>query len=335
VLGYFDAAGAYQGDILIVPGNVTSGANLKWTMGTASFAAASGMTPTFTFTAVASMPATGMICWGAPGVTPPAPTWDRTVMSNWVDCVPYGSYAAAPIRNGPATTLGLGDGAFQSLVRTALTGAASGDYSYGCPTPQHTTNITGFNHDNHIDLPSSKPFDDLTWPNSDLVGDGCGDTDDDNDGISDADEATGAACGGIVTSSIAFDSDRDLLSDKWECDTGGANTDPNVPYVGSNPCPAGTDGDGDRLPDGKEACSYGTTAGLNTDGDALNDGCEAYTINGDSSVNVVDLQQIASEATGSYPFPATTLKSDFDVTKNKAIDVIDLQQTAAADPFCP
>jgi hypothetical protein len=46
-------------------------------------------------------------------------------------------------------------------------------------------------------------------------------------------------------------------------------------------------------------------------------------------VNVIDLQQIAAEA-GAYAPPGTPVKNNFDITKNGAIDVIDLQQVAAA-----
>ena len=36
IIGYFNAAGAYQGDILEMPADVPSGSNLRWIVGTAA-----------------------------------------------------------------------------------------------------------------------------------------------------------------------------------------------------------------------------------------------------------------------------------------------------------
>src|SRR5581483_12432621 len=72
-LSAWTADGSFFGVLLLVPSNVSnSAANARWTMGTAAFAAASGIYPDFIF-APAALPSTGMICWGAPGLIPPNP----------------------------------------------------------------------------------------------------------------------------------------------------------------------------------------------------------------------------------------------------------------------
>ena len=43
VLGAFDASGNHLSDVLVVPGNVTTGANRPWLMGTTQFQTASGL----------------------------------------------------------------------------------------------------------------------------------------------------------------------------------------------------------------------------------------------------------------------------------------------------
>ena len=67
-----------------------------------------------------------------------------------------------------------------------------------CPA---AANFSQANNDrNFIDHspPFSANVDDKTAPHSDTIGDAC-DLDDDNDGISDTDELSGAACGGIAS----------------------------------------------------------------------------------------------------------------------------------------
>ncbi|HEY8172689.1 MAG TPA: hypothetical protein VIH21_06350, partial [Dehalococcoidia bacterium] len=208
-LSAWNADGSFFGVILEVPASptITGNANGHWLMASTGYAAASGVNPDFTFPPV-SLQATGMICWGAPGVVPEfPPTWAADNPLNYVHCIPYGGYTGAPpgtIRHGPATALGLGDGAFGSLQRSAATDNASIDFpalgGYACPTPQSNNNGIGFNHDgNFIEFGALKAFDDLTYANSDATGDGCGDIDDDNDGRSDADETGGIGCAGAVT----------------------------------------------------------------------------------------------------------------------------------------
>jgi hypothetical protein len=44
-------------------------------------------------------------------------------------------------------------------------------FALACPTPQNNRDAIGLNHDDHIDLPANRIFADVTWPNSDTVGD--------------------------------------------------------------------------------------------------------------------------------------------------------------------
>jgi len=71
----------------------------------------------------------------------------------------------------------------------------------------------------------------------------------------------------------------------------------------------------------------------NTDGDACPDGKEVASVNRSGTVEVVDVQQVASEL-GPYAFPGTPVEVDFDMTKNGTIDVLDLQQLAARLGSC-
>ncbi len=70
-----------------------------------------------------------------------------------------------------------------------------------------------------VDLHPAKAFDDFTQPHSDASGDAC-DPDDDNDGLSDQEEATGAACSGISTDALLADTDGDRMLDGAECQLG-------------------------------------------------------------------------------------------------------------------
>lgn len=323
ILGYFDAAGAYQGDILEVPTNVQTGdSGGRYVMATADFTAASGITPDFTFTPVASMPATGMVCFGGGGVVPlNPPTWTRTTMANWIDCVPYGGYVGPPIKQGPATPFGLGDGT-NALTRTMDTDNTSVDFVLACPTPQNNRDIIGFNHDDHIDLPANRTFDDITWPNSDTTGDNCGDTDDDNDGLSDADELAlpGAACPAATaaTNPLAYDTDGDRALDGAECTLG---TDPTNGLVRPTNavCGLGDDPDNDGIITRFEVCHFNTNpASNNTDGDLCTDGKEAASTNGDTAVNSGDQLTLASAITTAPPNPLYHI--DFDLNRDGNIN---------------
>ena len=92
---------------------------------------------------------------------------------------------------------------------------------------------------------------------------------------------------------------------------------------------------GDAVLSAREFCYYNSSyTVVNTDADTRNDGCEVYSINADATVNVIDLQQVASES-GAYASPGSSVKVNYDVTKDGMINVIDLQQVAAGDGVCP
>lgn len=353
-LSAWNADGSFFGIILTVPSNVTNAsAGGRWIMASTGFAAASGMTPDFTFAPV-TLPATGMICWGAPGLVPPnPPTWDATLPTNYIDCVPYNGYANANIRFGPASPFGLGDGT-NSLTRISDTDNTSVDFALACPSPRNAANGFGYNHDAEwIDLPPSKAFDDVTRVNSDTIGDDCGDTDDDNDGLSDADELglpSGACPPALApTNPFAVDSDGDRAADRFECLIG---SDPN--NAASVP-PVVPDTDNDRLPDALEP-TYGTTVGVtDTDGDGVIDGFEARhyasdptsgntdsdvcgdareiaSINADLTVSAIDLSQVA-QSFGNSSNPNYLVQ--FDMNKDGNISAIDLSFVAQRFGPCP
>jgi hypothetical protein len=188
------------------------------------------------------------------------------------------------------------------------------------------------NDGNLIDLSPPKAFDDSTLAMSDAMGNDC-DPNDDNDGLTDVDEASGAACGGIVTSATLRDTDGDRLIDGAEC--GFLALNPTV--INGNPaaCSVAGDPDGDGILSSRELCYYGTDPSLvNSDGDACNDGREMASVNAPTVVDVLDLAQVAGES-GAYVSPGSSVKVNYDVTKNGSIDVIDLSQVAARAGICP
>ena len=76
----FSCDGSMVNVLLEIPQDVcNSGAGLRWSIGTASWAAATGVMPDFAFTPGVFAPC-GQICWGAPGILPSDPsTWDPAV----------------------------------------------------------------------------------------------------------------------------------------------------------------------------------------------------------------------------------------------------------------
>lgn len=130
VLGAFDTSGGYLGDVLIVPGDVTSGAG-PWLMATTKFTTVSGLVPDFVMPA--GLPTGGgMVCWGAPGVAPPLPgSWDHTDPNLYVDCVAYGTYSGPTnIHIGTPTSL---DGDGHSLQRLMDTANSANDFACADP----------------------------------------------------------------------------------------------------------------------------------------------------------------------------------------------------------
>jgi polyhydroxybutyrate depolymerase len=188
---------------------------------------------------------------------------------------------------------------------------------------------------NMVDLPSTKAFDDLTRPNSDVLGDAC-DNDDDNDGRSDADEIAGMNCGIFTspTDSRDGDSDGDLFLDSAECLLGFNPSDiDSRPSMANCQAAAPGDADADGLPGFREFCNYGTSdSSANTDGDACGDAREIASVNGDQTVNAIDLGQVAA-AFG--PSTSGIYIADFDFTRDLSINAIDLGLVAQRFGPCP
>jgi hypothetical protein len=186
--------------------------------------------------------------------------------------------------------------------------------------------------------------DDLTVPYSDGYGDAC-DDDDDNDGLTDAFEASG--CGSGPTNPLLQDTDGDRVIDGAECLLG---SDPN----NSNSVPVRyppNDSDGDGIPANVEAAFGSSDNNKDSDGDGINDaieingwgtspvmkdsnsnGCdeniEIADVNGDGWVNVGD-QLIIAQRAGRVrdddvdPDPPWNFSPAFDVNKDGYINVGD------------
>jgi len=296
VLGAFDASGNFIGDVLIVPGDVTSGANRSWLMGTTTgptnFQTESGLTPDFPMPA--GLPTGGgMVCWGAPGfIVPPPGSWDHTNPNNYIDCVAYGTYSG-PGNFKIGTTMGSfpapDDADGHSLQRTQDTNSSANDWV--CADPASPTNNT----------PASASLAATTLcASADTDGDGLSnddetnihgtdpnDADSDDDSLNDGDEVNIHG-----TDPLDPDSDDDGLCDAARVDNDGNGVDPadacisdEVNVQGTNPLLADTDGDGfnDGLEvfigtDPLEACPN------NSSNDAL-----PFDTNIDKVVNLVDL----------------------------------------------
>jgi hypothetical protein len=140
VLAAFDATGAYVGDLLVVPDDLAVGAaGTRWLMGTTAFETAAGVQADFEFSAGLPLGG-GMVCWGAPGVSPPNPaSWDHANPANYVDCVAYGAYTGpSNPRIGNPTPL-LPEG--HSLERLSETGDNASDFD--CADAADPTNDAG------------------------------------------------------------------------------------------------------------------------------------------------------------------------------------------------
>jgi CSLREA domain-containing protein len=157
---------------------------------------------------------------------------------------------------------------------------------------------------NFVDMPAPHP-DDKTLARSDTAGDAC-DTDDDNDGRLDTDEAAG--CGSGPTDPLVRDSDGDRALDGPEC---ARSMDPNSPLSVPSimDCGGTGDADADKLPLYLENCFYNTLSsggGGDSDGDQFTDGardgCEAASINGDRIVNSGDQGVLAAYIVGVVPY---------------------------------
>ena len=187
-----------------------------------------------------------------------------------------------------------------------------------------TDNVDQLNSDpNFVDNspPYSTSVDDKTWPNSDTAGDAC-DTDDDNDGRSDTDEASGAGCATVATNPLLRDSDGDRFLDGAECALGFDPTSAaSKPLLAD--CGATGDADGDKIATRLEFCFYNTNpAVIDTDGDAAldgaKDGCEIASINGDRIVSSIDQGMLAQGVIGGAGYTVNV-----DINKDGVLNSID------------
>ena len=82
-----------------------------------------------------------------------------------------------------------------------------------------------------------------------------------------------------------------------------------------------------------EVCHYNTDlANVNTDGDLCSDGKEIASINGDTVVNSIDLQQVALSF---GPLPGPPYLLDMDVNKDGTVNSLDLSFVAQRFGPCP
>lgn len=196
-----------------------------------------------------------------------------------------------------------------------------------------------------------RPFDDLTWLNSDVAGDAC-DDDDDNDGLPDAAEAAGAPCASASgpTNPLLLDSDGDRYADGAECllssDPASSASTPAAPALDSDgddlsdafevllgTDPGDDDSDDDGLRDGIEVLFYGSDP-LSADSDA--DGCddlrEAASLDRNRVVGASDLGLVAG-AFGPAG-PGETWRWNADIDKNGVVGAADLGLAAIAFGRC-
>jgi subtilisin family serine protease len=164
--------------------------------------------------------------------------------------------------------------------------------------------------------------DDATWPMSDTAGDDC-DADDDNDGLNDADEATGAACDGTPTDPLLVDHDGDRLTDGWECahvndlqpPDADAPIDPAVKFFGVG----AADGDADHVVDTWEHRGYNASgSAMDSDADGCADLVETASVDGNKAVTDADRLAVARRALNIWgPNPEHDIV--FDIDKNGVV----------------
>ena len=172
---------------------------------------------------------------------------------------------------------------------------------------------------------------DTTWIRSDNAGDAC-DADDDNDGLLDADELSGAACASVATDPLQRDTDGDRYLDGAEC---ARSTNPTT--AASKPlltaCGPAGDSDGDKLLDRIENCHYGSNpASANSDGDGCTDGREVASVNGDAVVNVGDVGMVVSEIARVGGPPKIV---NLDINKDGVHNIADRGIVASLFGACP
>ncbi len=222
-----------------------------------------------------------------------------------------------------ATNLGTPNPASGSSIQVWALDSDDDGFAQGrdnCPDVANATQVN--TSGNFIDQspPYMATVDDKTWPNSDAAGDAC-DPDDDNDGMTDADEGDAGTECAAITDPLFPDSDGDRFLDGVECTLG---TDPTVFAIkpAITACGATTDVDGDKLSERIEYCFYGTDPNnSDSDGDkafdGAKDGCEAASLNGDRIVNVADMGMLAA-AIGNVMFRVVSVDVNKDGAWNPA-----------------
>jgi hypothetical protein len=156
--------------------------------------------------------------------------------------------------------------------------------------------------------------DDVTYIMHDDSGDAC-DTDDDNDGRTDANETSGAGCSGIATNPVLLDTDGDGLTDTWECANLTASppahpTNPSMKHMGTG----STESDGDHILDLWEQRGHNSNvASTDSDGDGCHDMVELASIDGNKVIGDPDRLAIARRALGIWgPDPQQDVVMDLD-----------------------
>jgi hypothetical protein len=138
VVGAFDAAGAYLGDVLVLDHDVVNPGG-RWLLATAEFQAIQGLVADFVFPAGRLPVESGMVCWGAPirGELPLDPaSWDHADFSFYTDCVAYGAFCG----RAPGAAAVAATPADHSLVRA---GGGALDDDFVCSSSMSPTNNFG------------------------------------------------------------------------------------------------------------------------------------------------------------------------------------------------
>lgn len=198
-----------------------------------------------------------------------------------------------------------------------------------CPT---VANPSQENDDrNFIDLSPFYGPDDLTWINSDNLGNAC-DPDDDNDGLADLAEVAGCNGSGPLNPLIR-DTDGDRRLDNAECllgsnpaDAGSVPTTIVAPDADADGAPdaldpndADQDTDDDGLKDGIELRNYNSSlVAFSTDGDTCGDAREVASLNGDNAVNSGDQLLLVLEILRAVPQSQKLV--NFDMNKDGGVN---------------
>jgi hypothetical protein len=250
------------------------------------------------------------------------------------------------VAGGPWSDVGSATDAGETFVFLAepdADGDGVTDSSDNCPTvynPDQTNTDAA-----PIDNGPVVAGDDVTVPNGDSLGDAC-DDDDDNDRLSDADEASAG------TDPHNRDTDGDRVIDGAELLLGSNPLDP-----GSKPSCVGItdadhdclaasveaifgssdnkrDTDGDGISDGVEVKGWGTSPTVrNSDGDRCDDDKEIAEINGDGVVNALDEARVAlriynvqdDDPNDGNPIPDLDMQVSpaFDINKDGVMNALD------------